>query len=55
MIAFLSGAVLINLLPLVLFHLYRHQVARWPMPGLWWLGVLALTLVATLLLAGATL
>ncbi len=55
MIYFLFLAALLNLTPLLLFAAFRHRVARWPQPGLWWMGVVALTLVGTLLIAQGTL
>ena len=55
MLQFLFFAMLITGTPGVLFVLFRHQVARWPLPGLWWLGLGTLSIVLTLLLAKHTL
>ncbi|GAB4405061.1 MAG: hypothetical protein OHK0048_24780 [Rhodoferax sp.] len=55
MLRFVLGALVINLLPLLAFGLWRHRVARWPLPGLWWLSLGVAALVATLQLARVTL
>lgn len=55
MIRFLLGALLVNGAALAAFVLLRHRVARWPQPGLWWLGAALLAILLTLRLAEATL
>jgi hypothetical protein len=51
MLRFIVFAILITCAPAMLFAAFRHQVARWPLPGLWWLGLGTLSLVLTLALA----
>lgn len=53
MIRFALFALLINLVPVLLFATLRHRVARLPQPGAWWLGAVAATVVATLSVAEA--
>ncbi|WP_238944295.1 hypothetical protein [Allofranklinella schreckenbergeri] len=48
MIAFLLSALLINAAALAALALARHRLARWPMPGLWWLLGITLATVLTL-------
>lgn len=51
MLTFCLFALLINATPVALFGVARHQVARWPLPGLWWLALVTLAIVLTPLLA----
>jgi uncharacterized membrane protein YsdA (DUF1294 family) len=55
MLQFLLLAMLSTGAPVALFALFRHQVARWPLPGLWWLALGTLCIVLTLYLAKYTL
>jgi hypothetical protein len=55
MTRFLLVAFLINAAALAGLALGRHRLARLPMPGLWWLGVLGIAIVLTLQAAGGLL
>ena len=55
MLQFLLFAMLITCAPVALFALFRHQVARLPLPGLWWLALGTLCIVCTFYLAKYTL
>lgn len=55
MIRFVLLALIVNAAALGGLVLARHRLARWPMPGLWWLGALTLAIVITLQAAGVLL
>lgn len=55
MIRFLLLAFLVNAVALGGLVLGRHRIACLPMPGLWWLGILSVSIIITLQIAGGTL
>ncbi len=52
---FVLGALVINGSLVGAFLLFRHRVAGWPLPGLWWLAAALAATLLTLFLAERTL